>query len=69
MPITPDEIPALVGQTFKLKDAVENVVKALKQIQGPLTGAGICTALGIAPASPIYVLAETVDLVVKDLAT
>ncbi len=69
MPITPDEIPGLVGQAFKLKDAVENTIKALKSMQGPTTGVGIVSALGIAPGSPLYVLAETVDLVAKDVAS
>jgi len=69
MPITVDEVPGLVSQAFKLKSQVEAVVKALQTTPSPLTGVGICSALGIPAGTPLYALAETVDLVVKDIKT
>lgn len=67
--IDPLEIPGLITQAFKLKDAVVDVVVKAKGLPSPLTGTALCGVFGIPAGTPLYTLAETVDLVTKDLST
>jgi hypothetical protein len=69
MPITPDEAPGLFAQGIKLFNGIKDAAVAVKALPTPLTFCAVAKALGVPETSVIYVLGETVDLVVKDIAS